>query len=407
MESFHQAWNLVLDICKDKMTDIAFNTWLIKIKPSSLNLGDKLVKLEVPNDFYKKTIENCYIKILKEAFKEVFGIDFDIQIICYQEKKDNESSNDNFSNSFSFDNFVVGASNKFAHAAALAVANNPAENYNPLFIYGSSGLGKTHLLYAIRNYLLKNKPKFVSVYVRGDDFTNELIDSIRCGSTTDFHIKYRKADLLLVDDIQFIAGKTSTQEEFFHTFNSLYEAKKQIVLTSDKSPREIQTLEERLKTRFESGLIADIQPPDFETRIAIIKRKSEELNIDISDEVCDMLASRLQSNIRQLEGAVKKIKARDILGGNFEPLDIAEESVRNVLDESDSIHALVSKIINEVAQDNGITYDDIISHKRSAKISSARKIAAKRIRKSTSLSLSEIGKILGGRDHATVIHLIS
>jgi chromosomal replication initiator protein len=178
-------------------------------------------------------------------------------------------------------------------------------------------------------------------------------------------------------------------------------------LTSDKSPREIQTLEERLKTRFESGLIADIQPPDFETRIAIIKRKSEELNIDISDEVCDMLASRLQSNIRQLEGAVKKIKARDILGGNFEPLDIAEESVRNVLDESDSIHALVSKIINEVAQDNGITYEDIISHKRSAKISSARKIAAKRIRKSTSLSLSEIGKILGGRDHATVIHLIS
>ena len=246
----------------------------------------------------------------------------------------------------------------------------------------------------------------VSVYIKGDDFTNELIDSIRCGTTIDFHMKYRKADLLLVDDIQFIAGKNSTQEEFFHTFNSLYEEKKQIVLSSDKPPAEIKTLEERLKTRFESGLIADIQPPDFETRIAIIKRKSEELNVNISDEICNMLASKLNSNIRQLEGAVKKIKARDILGGDFELISIAEESVRNILDESDSIHALVSKIIKEVAQDNGVTYDDIISHKRSAKISNARKIAAKRIRSSTNLSLSSIGKILGGRDHATVIHLL-
>ena len=221
-------------------------------------------------------------------------------------------------------------------------------------------------------------------------------------------MKYRKADMLLVDDIQFVAGKNSTQEEFFHTFNALYEEKKQIVLTSDKPPREIQTLEDRLKTRFEWGLIADIQPPDFETRIAIIKRKSEELNVIISDETCNILATKLQSNIRQLEGAVKRIKARTILGGDSAPVPgVVEESVRDVLDESDSVHALVSKIINDVAQDNGVTYDEIVSQKRSAKISAARKIAVKKVRSSTQLSLSEIGKFFGGRDHSTIVHLLN
>ncbi len=408
MESFDQAWDLVLDICKDKMTDIAFNTWISKIVPCRFSFENKSVELQVANDFYRKTIENCYIGILEDAFKEVFGVDFFISISCFQKENHKNEKFNNFSEAFSFDNFVVGSSNKFAHAAALAVATNPAESYNPLFIYGSSGLGKTHLLYAIRNYLIKNNPEFVSVYIKGDDFTNELIDSIRCGSTIDFHTKYRRADMLLVDDIQFVAGKNSTQEEFFHTFNALYEEKKQIVLTSDKPPKEIQTLEDRLKTRFEWGLIADIQPPDFETRIAIIKRKSEELNVTISDETCVILATKLQSNIRQLEGAVKRIKARTILGGDSIPLPgVVEESVRDVLDESDSVHALVSKIINDVAQDNGVTYDEIISQKRSAKISSARKIAVKKVRNSTQLSLSEIGKLFGGRDHSTIVHLLN
>lgn len=408
MESFDQAWDLVLDICQGRMTDIAFNTWISKIVPYRFDLENKSVELQVANDFYRKTIESCYISVLEDAFREVFGIDFFISVSCFSNENRKKEKSSNFSDAFSFDNFVVGSSNKFAHAAALAVATNPAESYNPLFIYGSSGLGKTHLLYAIRNYLIKNDPDFVSVYIKGDDFTNELIDSIRCGSTIGFHSKYRKADMLLVDDIQFVAGKNSTQEEFFHTFNALYEEKKQIVLTSDKPPKEIQTLEDRLKTRFEWGLIADIQPPDFETRIAIIKRKSEELNVTISDETCTILATKLQSNIRQLEGAVKRIKARTILGGDSDPQPgVVEESVRDVLDESDSVHALVSKIINEVAQDNGVTYDEIISQKRSAKISAARKIAVKKVRSSTQLSLSEIGKLFGGRDHSTIVHLLN
>ncbi len=406
MDSFDQTWELVLDICRNKITNIAFETWLTKISPSKLNLDKKKVTLDVPNNFYKKTIESCYKPLLKEAFEQIFGIEFSVEILCVQEnvKKENPK---NFSEAFSFDNFVVGPSNKFAHAAALAVASSPAKNYNPLFIYGSSGLGKTHLLYAIRNYLAKDRPEITSVYVKGDDFTNELIDAIRCGGTVDFHMKYRRSDLLLVDDIQFIAGKTSTQEEFFHTFNALYEEEKQIVLTSDRPPNNIKTLEERLRTRFEWGLMADIQPPDFETRIAIIKSKAEELGVKISDQTCSMMANKLQSNIRQLEGAVKRIKARSLLSGESVSDIIASESVHDILDESDSVHALVSKIINDVAQESGVSYSDIVSLRRTAKISKARKVAVKQVRSSTSLSLSEIGKFFGGRDHSTILHLCS
>lgn len=390
------------------MTDVAFSTWFEKIVPYNIDLDEKTIDLNVPNSFYKKTIENCYMGLLQDAFQQIFGLSFKINISCCQKVSPNEKRLYSFSSKFLFDNFIVGESNKFAHAAALAVASNLAESYNPLFIYGSSGLGKTHLLYAIKNYLSQNNPDAVSVYIKGDDFTNELIDAIRSGSTVNFHMKYRKADILLVDDIQFIAGKNSTQEEFFHTFNSLYEDKRQIVLTSDRPPKDIQTLEERLKTRFEWGLIADIQPPDFETRIAIIKRKSEELNVKISNETCIMMANKLQSNIRQLEGAVKRIKARNILNKTDENCsDIIEESVRDILNESDSMHALASRIINEVAQDQGVSFKDIVSQKRSAKISKARKIAIKKIRNSTNLSLSEIGKIFGGRDHSTIIHLLS
>lgn len=406
MESFDQTWELVLDICRNKITNIAFETWLTKITPSEFNLDKKKITLVVPNSFYKKTIESCYKPLLEEAFEQIFGIEFSVEISCVQENTKKEVSK-NFSEAFSFDNFVVGPSNKFAHAAALAVASCPAENYNPLFIYGSSGLGKTHLLYAIRNYLAKTQPEITSVYVKGDDFTNELIDAIRCGGTVDFHMKYRRSDLLLVDDIQFIAGKTSTQEEFFHTFNALYEEKKQIVLTSDRPPKEIKTLEDRLKTRFEWGLMADIQPPDFETRIAIIKSKAEELGVKISDQTCSMMANKLQSNIRQLEGAVKRIKARSLLSGESVSDIIASESVHDILDESDSVHALVSKIINDVAQESGVSYSDIVSQRRTAKISKARKIAVKKVRSSTSLSLSEIGKFFGGRDHSTILHLCS
>jgi chromosomal replication initiator protein len=307
---------------------------------------------------------------------------------------------------FSFDTYIVGSSNKFAHAAALAVAANPAGAYNPLFIYGHSGLGKTHLLYAISNDIKKSKPDLQTLYIKGDDFTNELIDSIRKNTTIDFHQKYREVDLLLVDDIQFIAGKDSTQEEFFHTFNTLYESRKQIVLTSDRPPKEIQTLEDRLRTRFEWGLIADIQPPDFETRIAIIKRKAERLDVDIPNEVCEYIAKKLKTNIRQLEGAVKKMKAHHLLAGK--PLDIrtAGTSISDILYSDQPPPLTVEKIIEEVARTFNVTPEDIRSTRRTATVSGARQIAMYIARETTQMPLVAIGEEFGGRDHSTIVYAI-
>ena len=300
----------------------------------------------------------------------------------------------------------VGSSNKFAHAASLAVAANPAGAYNPLFIYGNSGLGKTHLLYAICNDLKRSHPEMTTLYIKGDDFTNELIDAIQHGTTSTFHQKYRKTDVLLVDDIQFIAGKDSTQEEFFHTFNSLYEAKKQIVLTSDRPPKEIQTLEDRLRTRFEWGLIADIQPPDFETRIAIIKRKAEALDLELPGDVCEYIATRLKTNIRQLEGAVKKMKANWLLNGDAPTMANAQTAISDILNNDQPPPLTVEKIIEEVGRTFGVSPDDIRSSKRSANISNARQIAVYVVREITQLSMTTIGEEFGGRDHSTVVYAV-
>ena len=289
---------------------------------------------------------------------------------------------------------------------SLAVAANPAGAYNPLFIYGNSGLGKTHLLYAICNDLKRSHPEMTTLYIKGDDFTNELIDAIQHGTTSTFHQKYRKTDVLLVDDIQFIAGKDSTQEEFFHTFNSLYEAKKQIVLTSDRPPKEIQTLEDRLRTRFEWGLIADIQPPDFETRIAIIKRKAEALDLELPGDVCEYIATRLKTNIRQLEGAVKKMKANWLLNGDAPTMANAQTAISDILNNDQPPPLTVEKIIEEVGRTFGVSPDDIRSSKRSANISNARQIAVYVVREITQLSMTTIGEEFGGRDHSTVVYAV-
>ena len=316
MESFNEAWEIICDYCKTRITEVAYKTWISRIEPVDLDFDNGKAILLVPNEFHRQTLNRCYNQLFKSAFEEIFGTGIDICFVTPNETvtdKPIASSSLGIDSEyeFTFDTYIVGSSNKFAHAAALAVAANPAGSYNPLFIYGNSGLGKTHLLYAICNDIKSTRPDTKCLYIKGDDFTNELIESIKRGKMSDFHEKYRKADVLLVDDIQFIGGKDSTQEEFFHTFNTLYEAKKQIVLTSDRPPKEIQTLEDRLRTRFEWGLIADIQPPDFETRIAIIKRKAELLDIKIPDNVLEYIATRLKTNIRQLEGAVKKMKAYD------------------------------------------------------------------------------------------------
>ncbi len=307
---------------------------------------------------------------------------------------------------YTFATFIIGPSNKFAHAAALAVAANPANAYNPLFIYGGSGLGKTHLLYAICAEIRQNKPQMKVIYSKGEEFTNELISAIATERTKDFHDKYRQADILLVDDIQFIGGKESTQEEFFHTFNALYQAGKQIVLTSDRPPKEIKTLEDRLRTRFESGLLADVQPPDFETRIAIIRRKAELLDIAIPDDVAEYISNRLKNNIRQLEGAVKKIKAYKILAGSSPSIVIAQNAIRDILNDSQPISVTVERIINEVSRYFEVTPQDIRSQKRSSQISLARQVAMYVVREVTQMSMSSIGEEFGGKDHSTVVYSI-
>lgn len=411
MESFNEAWGLICDYCKTRITEVAYKTWISRIKPIKLDFSAGEAVLMVPNEFHRQTLNRCYLELLSDAFTEVFGAGISICLMTPDEVEtpqnrpcDNLAIDSEYE--FTFDTYIIGSSNKFAHAASLAVAANPAGAYNPLFIYGNSGLGKTHLLYAICNDIKKNRPEMRTLYIKGDDFTNELIDSIRKNTTIDFHQKYRKTDILLVDDIQFIAGKDSTQEEFFHTFNALYEAKKQIVLTSDRPPKEIQTLEDRLRTRFEWGLIADIQPPDFETRIAIIKKRAELLDISLSDQVCEYIATRLKTNIRQLEGAVKKLKAYHLLAGEDPSVTTAQNAISDILNNDQPPPLTVEKIIEEVSKTFGVTADDIRSSKRSSSISTARQIAMYIVREITQMSMTSVGDEFGGRDHSTVVYAI-
>ena len=410
MDSFNEAWDIICDYCKQRITDVAYKTWISKIEPVSLDFAEGKATLMVPGDFHRQTLLRGYMKLLNEAFASVFGEGIQICFTVPDEVtvKEPESSDTIVDEDyeFTFDTFIVGSSNKFAHAASLSVATNPGKSYNPLFIYGNSGLGKTHLLYAIKNEILKNSPDKIIVYVKGDDFTNELIEAIRLNTTSEFRQKYRKSDVLLVDDIQFIGGKESTQEEFFHTFNTLYEASRQIVLTSDRPPRDIKTLEERLRSRFEWGLIADIQPPDFETRIAIIKRKAELLELNLPDDVTEYIATRLKTNIRQLEGVVKKLKAKNQLYGEKITINVAQKTISDILNNDQPPPLTVEKIIDEVAHTFGVTSEDIRSAKRNSNISNARQIAIYAVREITDLSMKVIGEEFGGRDHSTIVYAI-
>ncbi len=410
MDSFKEAWSIICEYCRKNLTEVAYKTWISKIEPVKLDFSEGKAILMVPADFHRQTLIRGYMQLLNDAFASVFGEGIQICFTVPEEVTTNETEvNDISINSdyeFTFSSFIVGSSNKFAHAASLAVAANPGGSYNPLFIYGNSGLGKTHLLYAIRNEIHKSSPEKVILYVKGDDFTNELIEAIRLNSASEFRQKYRKSDVLLVDDIQFIGGKESTQEEFFHTFNSLYEAKSQIVLTSDRPPKEIKTLEDRLKSRFESGLIADIQPPDFETRIAIIKRKAELLEMNLPDDVIEYIATKLKTNIRQLEGVVKKLKAKNQLYGDKITINVAQKTISDILNNDQPPPLTVEKIIDEVARTFGITSEDIRSSKRNSNISNARQIAIYAVREITDLSMNLIGEEFGNRDHSTIVYAI-
>lgn len=411
MESFDQAWELICAFCKERITEVAYNTWFSRLKPISLNFEEGLAVIEAPNDFHRQTLLRCYSDLLSEAFQNVFGANINFTLRVQEEilpAAKTEPMPQTDGDDLTFESFVVGSSNRFAHAAAQAVAAKPAVLYNPLFIYGGPGLGKTHLLNAVSKEFMKNFPGKTVVYIKGEDFANEVIEGIARGTMPHVRERYRTADLLLMDDVQFIAGKISTQEEFFHTFDALHEAKKQIILTSDRPPKEIATLEDRLKSRFESGLLADIQPPDFETRAAIVSRKAESLSFEIPPAVCEYIANKLKNNIRQLEGAVKKLRAFNLLDEKPINITTAQAAISDIINNSQPAPVTVDKIIEEVARTYGnVTPEDILSKKRNANISMARQVSMYIVREITDLSMVEIGKTFGGRDHSTVVYATS
>ncbi len=433
-----QVFSLVKECCRQEINEIAYNCWIKPLEP--YRMDDDTAILLVKESYAKKIIEKNYVPRLKDVFSRVFGFDVDVKIICEEDitpdldllrdiKNGSESGQSDTSlekyltrpenmeelkktyekanYEFTFDTFIVGSSNEFAYAACKAVAQVQKNKvYNPLFIYGPSGLGKTHLLMAISHEISQNSPNTKIVYVSSETFTNEFITAIEKKTTADFKEKYRNADILLVDDIQFLSGKERVQEEFFYTFNELYTIGKQIILTSDRPPKDIKTLDDRLRNRFEWGLMVDISPPDFETRVAIIRRKAELLNIEIPDDVTEYIALRLKFNIRQLEGAVKKIKAYKLFTNSQPSVAMAQNVIRDILNDNRPAPVTVERIIDEVAKTYSVSADDIRSKKRAAPISAARQAAIYCVREITQMSLEAIGKEFSGRDHSSVLYSI-
>ena len=375
-----------------------------------VELNEEQLILYSPSEFRVEVIRRRYAKIIEDALKEIFDSNAkvivfgDAEMKAYKEKDSVPAAMD-FNPQFSFENFVVGPSNRFAHSAAIAVSNTPGQVYNPLFIYGPPGVGKTHLLYAIANGIRKHNPGANIVYIKGDQFTNELIAAIQTGKNIEFRSKYREADLFLIDDVQFIAGKEATQEEFFHTFNKLYEEHKQIVMTSDRKPSDMAALEDRLRTRFEWGLLADIQPPDYETRMAILRNKAKSLGLNLSDDVCNYIAINVTNNVRQIEGTVKKIMAyRDL---NNMPLDLPNISraIDDMFKSEGNALPTPSLIISQVCKFYSIDEAVLRGSLKNKGTAEARQIAIYLIRKLTNLSLPDIGKEFG-RDHSTILYAI-
>ena len=413
MEIVQDKWKEILQRVRDEheLSEISFTTW---IEPLTIHsVEDNLITILVPSEkMGLDYVSKKYTLPIKVAIAEITGVNYEIRFILPEEVKQEKAPAPvqknlyvpNLNPKYTFDTFVVGSNNKFAHAAARAVADNPGHSYNPLFIYGDSGLGKTHLLTAIQTEIKRTHPDFVIMYVTCEQFTNELIAAIRAGSTEDFRMKYRVADLLLVDDIQFIAGKESTQEEFFHTFNSLHDAHKQIVIASDRPAKEIKSLEERLRTRFEWGLTADVQPPDFETRVAIVKRKAELLHLDLPEDVAEFIANHLKNNIRQLEGAVKKLNAYYMLEGIQPVISVAQNAIKDILNETQPVPVTIEKIIGEVSRTFNVSPADIRGTKRNANVASARRVAIYILREVTGMSMEEIGREFSGRDHSTIVY---
>ena len=400
-------WPKVLSLMEGDMTATTINTWFDDATPVALD-ANRFV-LHTPSNFKRDIIVARYLPVIQKALHELFSADFEVVVLGEGELEDfgKKKTDDVFlpgTEEYTFERFVVGASNKFAHAAAQAVAERPAQTYNPLFIYGESGLGKTHLLYAIANALRKKRPDARIVYVKGDDFTNELIASIRENRNAEFREKYRQTDILLMDDIQFIAGKIQTQEEFFHTFNTLYESGRQIVLTSDRPPKEITQLEDRLRTRFEWGLMVDVAPPDFETRFAIIQNKAAMLGVKLPGDVMDYIAENITSNVRQIEGTLNKILAyRDLLDDQVNEETVGR-AIRDMLKKSNDFAPTPKIIVSYICNYFNVDEDTLRGQSRSRDVVAARQIAIYLIRRMSGMSLNDIGKEFGDRDHSTIMH---
>ena len=419
MEEIRQVWELVKDSFRDRLSETTINLWFGELEVISFE--NDTITMGIASEVKFNIIRDKYLESIKSAFCSLFGFDVNVNLVFKgsaersdriitdirrdlpTEKETQKRDISNYRFEYTFENFIVGNTNKFAHAACVAVANNPATNYNPLFIYGNSGLGKTHLLYATINRLKQNNPNIKIIYTKGEDFTNQMIACLTSKTMEDFRDKYRTCDVLLIDDIQFIAGKVSTQEEFFHTFNALYDDKKQIILTSDRPPRDIKTLEDRLKSRFEWGLIADIEPPDLELRVAIIKKKAEQVNVAIPDDVLTFLGENLRSNIRQIEGAIKKLGAKCLLSGKQITMELARECISELLEGAEPVSITLDKIFLAVYNKYGISKEDLFSPKRNKEIAVARHAAIYLIREITEMSLNNIAKIFH-RDHTTILN---
>ncbi len=405
-------WNKTLAILRDELSQTSFDTWLKSTTLISYN--HELMVISVPNGLAKEWLETRYYDLIQDTLSLLVNHDVSISFIIpdkhYQHvqnfppKKERGLLTPRLNPKYTFETFVIGNGNRFAHAAAKAVADSPAKAYNPLFIYGGVGLGKTHLMHAIGHFVMQYNPNYRVMYVSSEKFTNELINSIRDDKTEQFRNKYRTIDVLLVDDIQFLTGKERTQEEFFHTFNTLHDAEKQIIISSDKPPKEIVTLEERLRSRFEWGLITDIQPPDFETRLAILRKKAQTENIVLSDEVLSFMATKINSNIRILEGALSKVAAFAAMTEKPVSVAKAEEILKDILPHAEPKPITVELIQEKVASFYRIRKEDMKAKKRTRNVAHPRQIAMFLTRELTDLSLPVIGSSFGGRDHTTVIH---
>ena len=407
MNSVNDVWQKVLNILSGQLTQTAMDTWFSDCTPAELD--DCRLILCTTTEFKQDILQKRFADRIKAALYDLFSQEFEVLVVTEDELSEMpHKGGDNplpEMAGYTFDHFIVGNSNRFAHAAASAVAENPGKTYNPLFIYGNSGLGKTHLLLAIGNAIHERWPDKTIVYIKGDEFTNQLVRAIKSGTTEDFRNKYRSVDLFLVDDIQFIAGKQQTQNEFFHTFNSIYEAGNQIVITSDRPPLEMATLDDRLRTRFEWGLMADIQPPDLETRMAITRNKAAQLGLILSDEAVTYIAENITSNIRRLEGVIKKLTAYKEILNEVITIDSVKRAIRDVIIEG--IYTPTPEIIiRETARYFQLTEEDLRGQSRSKNTAMARQISMYLMRSLIDLTLNEIGGQYEGRNHATVLSSI-